>query len=141
MNNMKILQYLSIASLLFLVCSRIYGIIVGIYYTNEYFRLTEIMRNQTGNTLTAGTLFLNYFSGGFRGIITIACGVIGLTNIKKQEVRTGYYIFLGILTLFYILGLIEFPFAEEFVQMLISVYCFGMLGIFKYKNRYNAIKS
>lgn len=132
MGNTKILQYFSIIALFFIMCSGVYGIIIGIYYTNEYLRLTEELRNQSGVTITAVSLILNYFSGAFRGIITLASGMIGLANIRKQQVKTGYLVFLGILSLFYILGLKKFPYVEEFLQMLAAVFCFGMLGIYKY---------
>lgn len=101
MNNTKILQYLSIIALIFIMCSGIYGIIIGIHYTNEYLRLTEELGTQSGVTITAFSLILNYFSGAFRGIVTLACGMIGLVNIRKQQVKTGYLVFLGILSSFY----------------------------------------
>lgn len=132
MDNMKKIQYLSILSLAFIICSGVYGIIIGIHYTNEYYRLTEDLRDQAGVTITVGTLIFDYFLGAFRGIITIACGVIGMINIRKKEVKTGHLIFLGIVTLLYILGLKKFPYGEEFVQMLIAVFCFGMLSICKF---------
>lgn len=133
MDNMKKIQYLSMLSLVFIICSGVYGVMIGIHYTNEYYRLTEELRNQAGVTITAGSLIFNYFLGAFRGIITIACGVIGMINIRKKEVKTGHLIFLGIVTLLYILGLKEFPYGEEFVQMLIAIFCFGMLSIYKFK--------
>lgn len=131
MNNTKILQYFSILSLIFIICSGVYGILIGIHYTNEYLRLTEELRNQPGVTITAVSLLLQYFSGAFRGMITLASGIIGLANIRKQEVKTGYLVFLGILSLLYIFGWKRFPYTDEFLQMSAAVFCFVMLGIYK----------
>ncbi len=139
MKKMQYLQYLSILSLVFIICSGVYGIIIGIHYTNEYFHLTEELRNRADVTLSAGSLILNYFSGAFRGIITFACGIIGMINIQRKEVKTGYLIFLGILALFYILGIKKFPYMEEFVQMLVAVFCFGILSIFKFAKCHKAL--
>ena len=40
-----------------------------------------------------------------------------MVNLKKAEIRMGYLVFLGILTLMYLLGLIEYSYIEEFIQM------------------------
>ena len=134
--NMKKIQYFSIMSLFFLMCSGIYGIIVGIHYTNDYLYLTEKLRDEAGAAMTTGMLMLEYFSGAFRGIITLVCGFIGLISIRKREIKTGYFVFLCILTLLYVLGLKKFPDAEEFMQMLVAMFCFMMLSIYKFKKSF-----
>lgn len=128
---MRKIRYLSMLSLVFLICSGVYGMMIGIHYTNEYFHLTEGLRNQADVALTAGSLILSYFSGAFRGIITFACGLIGIRSIRKKDVKTGYLIFLAVLSLFYILGTMQFPDVEEIVQMLVAVFCFVMLSVAK----------
>lgn len=98
---------------------------ISIYYTNEYSQLTDV-------TITAGTMIFNYLLGSFRGIATVICGILGVANLKKKEVRTRYLVFLGILTLMYLLGLTEYPYIEEFIQMSTAVFCISMLSIFKF---------
>ncbi len=132
---MKKLQSLSIVSLFFLICSGVYGIIIGIHYTNEYFSLTEELRKETGVAITTGMLMFEYFSGAFRGIITIVCGLVGWINIQKRDIKTGYFVFLVIVTLLYVLGLKEFPDTEELIQMLVAVFCLMSLSIYKFTNR------
>lgn len=137
---MKKIQYLSIVSLFFLMCSGIYGIIMGIHYTNEYLYLTEKLRDEAGAAITTGMLILEYFSGAFRGIITLVCGFIGLINIRKRDIKTGNFVFLCILTLLYVFGLKKFPDAEEFMQMLVAMFCFMMLSIYKFTNSFYRIR-
>lgn len=129
---MKKLQWLSILSLIFIICLGVYDLICGILSTNEYYRLTEELRNQAGVTITADSLIGNYFIGAFRGILTSACGIIGMINIRKKEVKTVILILLGIAALFFTLGLKEYPYWEEFIQMLAAVFCFGTLSIYKF---------
>lgn len=129
---MKAIQSISMLSLALFICSGTYGIVIGIYYTNEYSQLTDV-------TITAGTMIFNYLLGSSRGIATVICGILGVANLKKKEVRTRYLVFLGILTLMYLLGLIEYPYIEEFIQMSTAVFCISMLSIFKfikYRNEY-----
>lgn len=122
---MKAIQSISMLSLALFICSGTYGIVIGIYYTNEYSQLTDV-------TITAGTMIFNYLLGSSRGIATVICGILGVANLKKKEVRTRYLVFLGILTLMYLLGLIEYPYIEEFIQMSTAVFCISMLSIFKF---------
>ncbi|MCM1025571.1 MAG: hypothetical protein NC432_04010 [Roseburia sp.] len=129
---MKKIQNCAIVWFLLLVCSGIYGVVAGIDATNEYLYLTEDLRNQAEVSLTVGTLVLNYFSGAFRGIITIVCGFCGIAGIRKRAIKAWYFVFLGILTLLYVLGLMEYPYREEFVQMFIAASCFVMTGIYKF---------
>lgn len=98
---------------------------ISIYYTNEYSQLTDV-------TITAGTMIFNYLLGSSRGIATVICGILGVANLKKKEVRTRYLVFLGILTLMYLLGLTEYPYIEKFIQMSTAVFCISMLSIFKF---------
>lgn len=127
---MKAIQSISMLSLALFICSGTYGIVIGIYYTNEYSQLTDV-------TITAGTMIFNYLLGSSRGIATVICGILGVANLKKKEVRTRYLVFLGILTLMYLLGLIEYPYIEEFIQMSTAVFCISMLSIFKFINYRN----
>lgn len=122
------------------MCSGIYGIIVGIHYTNEYLYLTEKLRDEAGAAMTTGMLMLEYFSGAFRGIITLVCGFIGLISIRKREIKTGYFVFLCILTRLYVLGLKKFLDAEEFMQMLVAMFCFMMFSIYKFKISFYKVK-
>lgn len=128
----KTLQNLLRASLFLVVCSGIYGIMVGIRYTNEYLYLTEGLRNQAGSVMTAGTLLLNYFSGAFRGIVTIIFGMAGLICIRKKDIKTWYCVSSGILTFLYVFGWKRFPYTEELVQMLIAVLSFALLIACRY---------
>lgn len=137
---MKKVRYLSIASLVFLMCSGIYGILIGIHDTNEYFYLSENLREEAGTAMTAGTLMFEYFTGAFRGIVTLACGFIGLINIRKGDIKAGYYAFLCILTLLYVLGLKEFPYVEEFIQMLAALFCLIMVSICFFANRFHRVR-
>ena len=122
---MKAIQSISMLSLALFICSGTYGIVISIYYTNEYSQLTDV-------TITAGTMIFNYLLGSSRGIATVICGILGVANLKKKEVRTRYLVFLGILTLMYLLGLTEYPYIEEFIKMSTAVFCISMLSIFKF---------
>ena len=130
MKRIKAIQVISMFSLALFICSGIYGIVIGIYYTNKYFQLTDV-------TITTGTMIFNYLFGSSRGIATVICGILGMVNLKKAEIRMGYLVFLGILTLMYLLGLIEYSYIEEFIQMSVAVFCFCMLSIFKFAKYHN----
>lgn len=136
---MKKIQYLFIVPLFLLICSGVYDIIMGIHYTNRYLYLTEELRNEEGAVLTIGMLISNYFTGAFRGIITIVCGLIGIIYIKKGDIKTWYFVFLGILTLMYVLGYRRFPDTEELMQMLTALLCFVPLSIYKFTCRFHKL--